>query len=41
MMMTFGCTDLNETNVNIFYFAHSFTYPWIWVIKSLQNRAAI
>jgi hypothetical protein len=25
LTMTFGCTDLNETNANIFYFESSFT----------------
>jgi hypothetical protein len=29
MTVTFGCTDLNETNANILYFESSFTYPWI------------
>jgi hypothetical protein len=26
LTMTFGCTDLNKTNANIFYFQFSFTY---------------
>jgi hypothetical protein len=39
--MTFGCTALDETNANIFYFESSFTYFWIKMIKSKQDRAAI
>jgi hypothetical protein len=29
MTMTFGCTDLNETNAHIFYFESSFTHFFI------------
>jgi hypothetical protein len=39
--MALGCTDLNETNANIFYFESSFTHIWFQMIKSLQDRVAI
>jgi hypothetical protein len=39
-MMTFGCTDFNEINANIFYFESSFAHFLIYMIKSLQDMAA-